>query len=400
MSTGKETVTATLQERLISAIRTAMGGEGPHALHEPVFTGNEWYYLKECLDSTYVSSVGEFVDRFESMLAEYTGARRAVAVVNGTAALHIALRLAGVKEGDEVICPSFTFVATANAVSYCGGTPHFADIEEKTLGLDPNKLSDYLSEIAGKDANGYYNKKTGRRLRAVVPVHTYGHPVDMDPLADACRRYGLQLIEDAAESLGTLYKDRHAGRHGAMATLSFNGNKIITTGGGGAILTNDDALANRAKHITTTAKLPNGYAFFHDEVGYNYRLPNLNAALGCAQMETLPRLLEQKRRLAESYKKVFDEVEGVRFFTEPHFARSNYWLNVALLDAEYAPSLEAAIRATNEAGFMTRPAWTPMHKLPMYRDCPRMDLSVTEDIEKRLICLPSRPRLPNELGGD
>jgi len=261
------------------------------ALHEPSFAGNEWTYVKDCLDTGWVSSVGAYVDRLEADLSAYAGVRNAIAVVNGTAALHICLILAGVKANDEVLIPALTFVATANAVAYCGAVPHFADVEERTLGIDPTRLADYLTTTAELRSGGCYNRRTGRRIKAVVAMHTFGHPVDLDPLWRHCLRFGIELIEDAAESLGSFYKGRHTGNWGRLAAVSFNGNKIVTTGGGGAILTNDQELALQARHITTTAKIPHRWAFDHDRIGYNYRLPNINAALGCAQLEQLPGFL-------------------------------------------------------------------------------------------------------------
>ena len=363
------------------------------SLHEPVFDGNEWAYVKECLDTGWVSSAGKYVDRFEADLAAYTGARRAVAVVNGTAALHIALMLAGVERGDEVLVPALTFVATANAVAYCGAVPHFVDSEEATLGLDPYKLAEYLGRAAVIEGGVCRNRQTGRVIRAVVPMHTFGHPVDLDPLVDVCERFGIVMIEDAAESLGSYYKGRHTGRWGRMATLSFNGNKVITTGGGGAILTDDDALADRAKHLTTTGKKAHRWAYEHDTVAYNYRLPNLNAALGCAQLEQLDHFLVQKRRLAERYIEAFRSVDGARFVTEPSFARSNYWLNALLLDEDHAHERDQLLAVSNDGGIMTRPVWTLMSSLPMYEACPRMDLAVAESIERRLVNIPSSASL-------
>ena len=359
------------------------------SLHEPRFAGNEWGYVKECLDTGWVSSVGKFVDRFEAQLAEYTGVRRAIAVVNGTAALHVCLRLAGVESNDEVLMPALTFIATANAVSYCGAIPHLVDCEERTLGLDPVKLGGYLEEIAELRPEGCFNKATGRRIKAVVPMHAFGHPIDLDPLMELCARFNLELIEDAAESLGSFYKGAHTGTFGRLAALSFNGNKVITTGGGGAILTNDEELGALAKHLTTTAKVPHRWDFRHDMIGYNYRLPNLNAALGCAQLEELPGFLGKKRALAERYQAAFKDVAGVRCFTEPDFARSNYWLNVLLLDEELAGERDTVLALTNDSGIMTRPAWTLMHRLPMFAGCPRMDLAVAENLERRLINIPS-----------
>jgi perosamine synthetase len=289
------------------------------SLHEPYFGGNEWRYVKDCLDTGWVSSVGKYVDQFEQRLAEYTGVKRAVAVVNGTEALHIALKLAGVGPNDEVIVPALTFIATANAIVYCGAVPHFADSEERTLGLDPNKLEKYLHDTTDIRGSHCINRATGRRIKAVVPMHTFGHPVDLDFLAEVCQRFHLELVEDAAESLGSFYKGRHTGNWGKLASLSFNGNKTITTGGGGAILTNDEELGKLAKHITTTAKVPHKWKFYHDQTGYNYRLPNINAALGCAQLEQLPEFLARKRALAERYLESFAVLSGMHIFREPDF---------------------------------------------------------------------------------
>jgi len=386
-------MTSHLPEQITTALRSIVTAEGNVALHEPAFGGNEWAYVKECLDSGWVSSVGKFVDQFEEMLAEFTGVKRAIAVVNGTAALHICMKLAGVEQGDEVLIPSLTFVATANAVSYCGAIPHLVDCEERTLGLDPVALSHYLEEIVVVDGRGCVNRKTGRRIRAVVPMHTFGHPVDLDPLFEVCRRFQLELIEDAAESLGSYYKGKHTGNWGKLSALSFNGNKVVTTGGGGAILTNDEELGRLAKHITTTAKVPHRWEFNHDMVGYNYRMPNINAALGCAQLEQLPDFVSRKRALAQRYQQVFTSVEGVSFVSEPYFATSNYWLNTLLLDKECAKERDTVLAATNDTGIMTRPAWTPMHLLPMFADAPKMELSVTESLAARLINIPSSATL-------
>jgi perosamine synthetase len=362
-------------------------------LHEPTFAGREWEYVKECLDTGWVSSVGKFVDRFEAQLAETSGVKRAVACVNGTAALHAALELVGVERDDEVLMPTLTFVATANAVAYCGAVPHLVDSEERTLGVDPVRLGEHLTETAEVTGAGCRNRKTGRRIRALVPVHVFGHPVDLDPLLEVAARFRVPMIEDATESLGSTYKGRPAGGFGRLGVLSFNGNKIITTGGGGAILTDDEALGRAAKHLTTTAKLPHAWDFVHDRVGYNYRLPNLNAALGCAQLEQLPGFVERKRALAERYRSALAGISGVRFFTEPSFARSNYWLNALVLDRAAASQRARLLEVTHAAGIGTRPAWTLMHRLPMFAACPRMDLSVAEDLEARLVNLPSTATL-------
>ena len=382
-------------DAVLGALRAVLGPAGPGVigLHQPTFAGREWDYVKQCLDTGWVSSVGKFVDRFEADLAAVTGAGRAVACVNGTAALHAALQLCGVGPGDEVLIPTLTFVATANAVAYTGALPHFVDSEEQTLGVDPRRLGEYLGEVAEQREGVCRNRSTGRAIRALVPVHVFGHPVDLDPLLEVAARHGLPVIEDATESLGSLYKGRPAGSFGRLAVLSFNGNKIITTGGGGAILTSDEALARRAKHLTTTAKLPHAWEFLHDEVGYNYRLPNLNAALGCAQLEQLPDMVAKKRALADRYRAALAGVAGVRFFSEPAFARSNYWLNALLLDRAAAPLRNRLLESCHAAGIGTRPAWTLMHKLPMFAACPRMDLTVAEDLEARLVNLPSSATL-------
>lgn len=358
-------------------------------LHIPTFAGNEWNYVKECLDTGWVSSVGKFVDDFEVKLAEYTGVKRAVAVVNGTAALHICLILCGVKQNDEVLMPALTFIATANAISYCGAIPHFIDSEEKTLGVDAQKLNDYLAEISEQRNGECYNKSTNRRIKAAVPMHTFGHPVNLAELAEVCRKYHIDLIEDAAESLGSFYKGKHTGNYGKVAAVSFNGNKIITTGGGGALLTNDEELGKMAKHLTTQAKVPHRWEFNHDQIGYNYRLPNINAALGVAQLEQLPAFREEKRQLAKRYEQAFQNLPGLKFMTEPEDSESNYWLNTLILDEEFASERDAILALTNDNGIMTRPAWTLMNKLPMFLNCPKMDLRVAESLERRMINIPS-----------
>ncbi|MDD3893891.1 MAG: LegC family aminotransferase [Syntrophomonadaceae bacterium] len=375
---------------IIDTLRTVLPANADMiSLHEPRFCGNEWMYVKECLDSGWVSSAGSFVNTFEEKLAEYTGVKYVIAVANGTAALHLSLVLAGVSAFDEVIVPAMTFIATANAVSYCGAVPHLADCEEKTLGLDPYKLSDYLDEISETRINGCYNKKNGRRIKAVIPVHTFGHPADMQPLAELCQRKGLELIEDAAGALGSFYCGKHTGSWGKLSILSFNGNKIITTGGGGAILTNDEPICKAARHMSTQAKLPHQWSFRHDQTGYNYRMPNLNAALGCAQLETLPDLIRQKRALAARYQAIFADIEGISIFKEANCSHSNYWLNVLLLDEKYEWQRDELLALTNNHGIMTRPAWTLLHRQPMYQGCQHMDLSKAESLERRIINLPS-----------
>ncbi len=376
-----------LAGQIVDAIQSVVGLSA--VLHEPRFNGNEWKYLKECLDSTFVSSVGKFVDRFELDLATYIGAKHVVAVVNGTSALHVALQLAGVKPGDEVLIPALTFVATANAVSYCGAIPHFVDSEERTLGLASQALREYLQGITEIRSGQCVNRDTGRIIRALVPMHVFGHPVDIEGALSVAKDFHLALVEDAAESLGSTYRDRHMGTFGQMGTLSFNGNKTITTGGGGAIITNDPELAKRAKHLTTTAKVPHRWDYVHDEIGYNYRLPNINAALGCAQLEQLGGILESKRELFGRYKSAFANVSQMNVVTEPAGCKSNYWLQTLMLDESAADQKDAILAATNDAGLMTRPAWRPMHQLDSYQGCPKMELPVADSLKQRLINLPS-----------
>jgi aminotransferase in exopolysaccharide biosynthesis len=389
MASLNSTLLSTPLPDQVTAAIASVAGKPPVSLHEPQFRGNEWNYLKECLDTTFVSSVGKFVDRFEADLAAYTGARHVVAVVNGTAALHIALMLAGVQPGDEVLVPALTFVATVNAVCYCGAAPHFVDSEEGTLGMAVAPLREHLGRIAEQRGGQCVNAATGKVIRAIVPMHTFGHPADVEGLLAISRDFRLALVEDAAESLGSFYQGRHTGTFGRMGTLSFNGNKTITTGGGGAILTSDAALARRAKHLTTTARLSHRWAYEHDEVGYNYRMPNINAALGCAQLEQLPEMLAAKRRLFERYRKAFRGVSHVRLMTEPVGCCSNYWLQALLLDKAVAEQRDAVLAATNDAGFMTRPVWTLMHRLRPFEDCPRALLAVAESLEQRVVNIPS-----------
>jgi perosamine synthetase len=377
---------------IIGAIRSVVGPR-PVALHEPRFGGNEAAYLKECLDSTFVSSVGKFVDRFEAELAAYTGARHAIAVMNGTAALHVAMQLAGVKPDDEVLIPALTFVATACAVRYCGAVPHFVDSEERTLGVNVAALRDYLQSATESRAGQCVNRSSGRVIRALVPMHVFGHPMDIEAALALARDFHLVLIEDAAESLGSTVHGRHTGTFGLMGTLSFNGNKTVTTGGGGAILSDNTELARRAKHLTTTAKVAHRWEYQHDEVGYNYRMPNLNAALGCAQLEQLDGFVAAKRRLFERYQTAFAHVAQVTLLSEPNGARSNYWLQTLLLDESAAAQRDWILAASNDAGLMTRPVWTLMHRLKPYRDCPRMNLSAAESLARRIINIPSSSHL-------
>ena len=376
---------------VVEALATVL--PGPAALHEPEFQGNELDYVKECLDTGWVSSAGKFVNRFEEMISSFTGASHSVAVVSGTAALHTCLILAGVQRNDEVIVPTFTFAATANAVSYCGAIPHLVDCEMLTLGIDAEKLTSHLEEIGKPDGHTLINKNTGRTIRAIVCTHIFGHPCNLDALVAVAERFGLILIEDAAESLGSYYKGHHTGTKGHLSALSFNGNKIITTGGGGAVITNNADLAIAAKHLTTTAKLPHAWEFEHDQVGYNYRMPNINAALGCAQLEKLPQFLDQKRRLSKQYFEAFKNLNGVRILSEPEACQSNYWLNVMLIDTNDSSVRDAVLAACNERGFACRPGWKLMHQLGMYTECPRSDTRVAELVYANTICLPSSAHL-------
>lgn len=357
-------------------------------LHDPRFIGNERKYLMEAMDTNFVSSVGEYVVKFEKAVAEYTGARHAVAAVNGTSALHIAMLLAGVEKNEEVITQPVSFIATCNAITYAGAYPVFVDVSLKTMGMCPEKLEAFLKENAVKHPDGkVYNNKSGRRFAAVVPVHTFGHPCEIDRIAEICDYYNIPLVEDAAESIGSLYKGKHTGLFGKLGALSFNGNKVITTGGGGMILTDDEELAKLAKHITTTAKIPHRWEYRHDYTAYNYRLTNLAAALGCGQIEQLDFFIEEKRKLVEAYKAYFSGKSGVTFFTEPEACRSNYWLNAVLLKDRTAR--DEFLQYTNDHGVMTRPIWTLSNKLDMYRGCQCGDLSNAEWLEARVVNIPS-----------
>ena len=377
-----------LSQEILTAIQNAISKQSA-VLHEPRFSGNESKYIQECIDSTYVSSVGKFVDRFEEELSDYTGAKHVVAVVNGTAALHVSLMITGVEPGDEVLVPALSFVGTANAVRYCGAEPHFVDCEERTLGMDPEALRFYLKSISEQRSGICVNRNTGCSIRAMVPVHIFGHPCDLDGLLAVAREFNLVLIEDAAESLGSTYQGQHTGTFGLIGTLSFNGNKTITTGGGGAILLDDPNLAKRAKHLSTTAKIPHRWEYLHDEVGYNYRMPNLNAALGCAQLEQLPEFLESKRRLFGRYQKVFHSIPQIRLFSEPEGSHSNYWLQTLVLEESVVDQREEILESTNSVGLMIRPVWKLLHKLAPYSYSPSSSLPVAESLEQRVINLPS-----------
>ncbi|NYT39214.1 LegC family aminotransferase [Sphingomonas sp. R-74633] len=373
-------------DRLIQFIREEYRTSDPIPLHAPAFRGNEQKYVADAIESTFVSSVGAYVDRFERDIEAFTGCERAVATVNGTAALHIGLRLLGVGPGDLVVTQPLTFVATCNAISYCGAEPLFIDVDRHTMGLSPAALAAWLEENAFVDDDGLCRTKQAQRaIRACVPMHTFGHPVELDRLVDVCAIWGIPLLEDAAESLGSYYNGRHTGTFGAVATLSFNGNKTITTGGGGMVLTSH-ALGARAKHITTTAKVAHPFEYVHDEVGYNYRMPNLNAALGCAQMEQLAGFLAAKRALAERYAALLDGNE-YQFVREPEGCRSNYWLNAVICEGR--EQRDALLGQTNGQGVMTRPIWALMNHLPMYEKSIRGDLSNAQWLAERVVNLPS-----------
>lgn len=384
----------TLPDRILQGIRHVVG-EGPIKLHEPTFEGNESRYLQDCIDSTYVSSVGKYVDQFEIELAKFTGAKHAISVVNGTAALHLALKLAGVMPGNEVLVQAFTFVGTANAVSYCGATAHFVDIEGENLGVDPIKLSEYLKEISTTSNGLTVNIKTGKAIKALIVMHTFGHPSKIDELIEITKKFNLVLLEDAAESIGSYYKGRHTGTFGVMGTLSFNGNKTITTGGGGAILTNDSELAKRAKHLSTTAKIPDRWAFKHDEIGYNYRMPNINAAIGCAQLEDLPSKLELKRNLFDKYKTEFMGLEQVSLMEEPTDCQSNYWLQTLKLRSHDLIVRDEILDKLNSSGYMSRPGWDLISSLQPYKSNPSMVQENSKKILDSVVNIPSN--MPSKL---
>jgi len=355
-------------------------------LHEPRFIGNEKKYLNECIDSTFVSSVGKFVDSFEENIAKYTGSKFAIATSTGTSALHISLLLSGVKQGDEVITQPLSFVATSNAISYCNASPIFIDVDLDTMGLSPTALNQFLYENCKIEENRCINKKTDKVIKACVPVHTFGHPCKIDEISNICDRWHISLVEDAAESLGSFYKNKHTGTFGKFGAISFNGNKIITSGGGGCILTNDKELAQKAKHITTTAKIPHKWNYSHDFIGYNYRLPNINAALLLAQLEQIEQFCLNKRELATNYKKFFKGLD-INFFSEPLDSKSNYWLNALLMNNRN--DKEGFLEATNNSGIMTRPIWTLMNNLKMFQNCQCGELTNSIWFHERTVNIPS-----------
>lgn len=378
---------------VVEAVSLVVGGaQRPVALHEPCFRGNENAYVKNCVDTGWVSSVGSYVNDFEQQLALSCNAPHAVVMINGTCALHAALMCLGVESGDEVLIPSLTFVATANAVVHAGGVPHFVDVEETSLGIDPVALRDHLSRTTTTRNGLTLNRETGRVIRALVPVHVFGHPCQLDQLAEIAREWNLALLEDATEALGSTIRGKNVGgRH--TAVFSFNGNKIVTTGGGGAVVTQDAALYRRLKHLTTTAKRPHAWEFLHDDVAYNYRMPNLNAALGCAQLEQLPTFLAAKRALAHAYMQSFDGLAGLRVLPTPPETDSNFWLVTLMAEAPPQEWLSDTLAQLHANGLLCRPVWRPLHKLPMYTENPRSDLSRTESLANRIISLPSSVHL-------
>ena len=358
-------------------------------LHAPTFAGNEKKYLEECIDTTFVSSVGKFVDLFEQKVAEYTAAKHAVVCVNGTNALHIALKISGVEEGDMVITQPLTFIATTNAIVYAGAVPAFVDVDKDTMGLSPTSLERFLQDNAQLRNGTCYHKQTGRRIKACLPMHTFGHACRIEEILAICEHYHIAVVEDAAEAMGSYYKGKHLGTFAPIGAISFNGNKTITTGGGGMILTNDETIAHRAKHLTTQAKLPHAWEFVHDEIGYNYRMPNINAALGVAQLEQLDGFLVNKRATAEAYKAYFEK-QGIAFFAERENEKCNYWLNAIILkDKE---ERNAFLTEANAQGVMSRPIWQLMNRLPMFVNCERGNLSNAEWLEARVVNIPSGVR--------
>ena len=410
-------MSTTYFKEITDFIKSLYPNQNPIPLHSPVFQGNEKKYVGECIDTTFVSSVGKFVDRIELDVADYTGAKYAVAVVNGTAALHIALLLAGVKRDDEVITQPLTFIATANAIDYCGAKPIFLDVDKDTMGLSPTALENFLKNNTKWDSatSKLLNLSNSKPITACIPMHTFGHACRIDEIVDICNEYNIPVVEDSAESIGTLYKGQHTGTFGKLGVLSFNGNKTITCGGGGMIITNDEKLAKKAKHITTTAKIYHPWEYMHDMIGYNYRMPNINAALACAQLEQISEIIKNKRTTAEKYREFFsnyltrrpvatefyevgseaeEETPNLEFFVEPKKSFSNYWLNAVIL--ENRNERDKFLKYTNENGIMTRPIWTLMNKLKMFKDCQTDNLQNAEWLEDRVVNIPSSVRKNDE----
>lgn len=378
-------------EKTISFIKDLYGNQDFVPLSVPKFIGNEKKYIDDCIDTTFVSSVGQYVDRFEKDMAAYTGAKRAVVCVSGTNALHIAMMLAGVERDDEVLTQALTFIATCNAIAYIGAHPVFLDVDRSTMGLSPDAVKEWLAKNAEIRKGQCYDRNTNRRVKACVPMHTFGHPVRIEELAAICAEWHIELVEDAAESIGSKYKGIHTGLFGKVGALSFNGNKTITTGGGGMLLFMDEELGTLAKHLTTQAKVPHRWEFKHDHIGYNYRMPNINAALGCAQLEHLDEFIADKRETAKAYAEFFKKVDGIEFFTEPENSFSNYWLNVVILP-DHDKQIEF-LQETNDNGVMTRPIWELMNRLPMFEHCQHDDLKNTIWFADRVVNIPSSVKL-------
>ncbi len=375
-------------EFIINAIRN-IGGPGVLPLHEPEFNGNEKKYIFECIESTFVSSVGKYVEEFESNISNFTKSKYVIAVNNGTSALHMSLLTANIKKNDEVLIPSLTFVATANSVTYCGAIPHFIDCNENSLSIDPIILKERLKEIVIKENGFSINKKTRRVIKAIIPVHIFGHPAEMEEIIKIAADYNLTIIEDAAESLGSYYQGKHTGTFGLLGAISFNGNKIITTGGGGVILTDNKDLAAKLKHITTTAKLKHPWNSVHDQIGYNYRMPNINAALGCAQLERINFFLSKKRKLYDLYKKKFHDQNWLKLLKEQDKSKSNYWLQTIILNKPDRKLLNNILSHSNSEGVVTRPVWKLISELEPYKNCPKSELDNSMSLENRIINIPS-----------
>ena len=374
-------------DEIVKFIKNLYGNEDFIQLHRPKFNGNEKKYLIECIDTTFVSSVGKFVNLFEEKIAKYTGSKYAVAAVNGTSALHIALMLAGVKPDDEVITQALSFIATANAIAYTGAKPVFVDVDKDTLGLSDEKLQNFLKKNAVKKSDGVYNVKTNRRISAIVPMHTFGNPLRIDKIKQIADEYGIPVVEDAAESLGSFYKNKHTGTFGLIGILSFNGNKTITTGGGGMIITDNEQIAKLAKHLTTQAKIPHKWEYKHDYIGYNYRLTNIAAALGVAQMEQLDFFIEQKRKLHNIYADFFKNTPDIQLVSEIKEAKSNYWLNAIILQNK--KERDSFLEYSNNNGVMTRPIWELLNRLKMFNDCQTDSLTNSQWLADRVVNIPS-----------
>lgn len=382
----------TLARKIEKIVRKTYGLEhGSIALHEPFFNGNERQYLVDCIDTNWVSSIGKYVNLFEEAICRTTECDYAIATINGTAAMHISLLLADIKQGDEVLIPALAFISIANAITYCSASPHFVDISPVSLGVCPENLRKYLTKISEKRGDNLYNKSTDKPIKALVVTHTFGHPSQLDELKKVCEDFNITLLEDATNAIGSKYRNKHVGNHGLLSMLSFNGNKLLTTGGGGAILTNDEELAKKARHLTTVGKVSHQWKYYHDCVAYNYRLPNINAALGCAQMEQLSELISKKRLLASRYKHEFSKVEEISFFSEMPDVKSNYWLNAINLKIADIEQRNLLLDELNSIGIMAKPVWNLLNTLPMFKHCQHDDLRISQEFEASLINIPSNP---------